>query len=172
MIELQVGDVFGSRNPMRLGRAINFAQRIWSLDNESTYSHVGIITDMDGTTLEALWQVKEQNLFDSYAGQQVIIARPNASRLMRQYGINMILKLHKGDVYPVWRLLFHLIPPVAKYASAGGRFLVCSELTAKYLYFANVRPKPFVGVNPDNLVDEWKTHKGYEVIFEGTLPER
>lgn len=172
MIDLRCGDVFVSRNPWRIGRMINAVQRFWSLDGRSEFSHAGIITSVDGATLEALATVSCGNLLRDYAGQRVMIARPHAPRDVKKLALVTIRAKHLGQIYPGWRLLFHLVPPLARTISAGGMFLVCSELVAKYLYFAGVRDRPYTGINPDTLADEWREHRGYNILFTGELPER
>jgi len=89
---------------------------------------------------------------------------------------------HEGHIYPGWRLALHIIPPLAKYTSWGGKFAVCSELVAKYLYLVHKetgltdyygykwpRHSQFTGCNPDMLADEWHRWEGYAIVFEGTL---
>jgi len=75
MISLQPGDVFCTRNPMALGRVICFVQKIHASDNQAEYSHSGVILDKGGTTFEALWTNKRQNLFRAYQGKKVLIGR-------------------------------------------------------------------------------------------------
>ena len=77
-----------------------------------------------------------------------------------------VLLLH-GE--PSWSYLYrHMIPPLAKYISYSGRFLVCSELTAKYENFIGMRQGPFTGVNPDDLGDGWRTDKNYIIVHDDT----
>ena len=72
---LSPGDEFATKNPMALGCAINVLQAAWSTDNESAYTHAGIIMDPQGTTLESLWTVKSQNIWEAYRGEKVLIVR-------------------------------------------------------------------------------------------------
>lgn len=170
-LQLMAGDVFAVENPMILGRAINAAQLFWSDDNEATYSHNGIITDPTGKTLETLWTVREQNLYDRYAGKRVLVARPDSPEPFIRSAIDQIRKDHLGQWYPAWRLPLHLIPPFAKYLTIGGRFLVCSELTAKFLFLAGARHGQYTGTRPDTLADEWRHGRRYTVLFEDYLEE-
>lgn len=175
LFKLQPGDVFGTRNPMALGRAINFIQRIWSKDDESKYSHSGIIIDEDGATFESLWTINTSNLFKIYTGKEVIIARPikniieiqPITRKEKSTAIKKLIVEHKGQWYPFWRLPMHFFPPLAKIAWANRP--VCSELTAKYLWYIKMRHHQWASTNPDTLADEWRNWKGYEIIFEGVL---
>lgn len=166
-ISLKAGMVFATANPMLLGKAINGIQWLWSSDNESRYSHAGIIIDSNGTTFEALWTVKSQNIFEAYKGKKVIIAQPHATESKIRIELTKLISAHKGDWYPFWRLGLHIIPPLAKIGLLDK--LVCSELTAKYLYMIGVRHSKYKGTNPDTLVDEWRNWKAYDIVFEGGL---
>ena len=168
--ELKPGDIFCTRNPMWLGRAINAAQKFWSADNASEYSHAGIIIDTEGTTFEALWTVKSRNIFRDCADDQILIGR---HRLMDhdafQQGLAAVMD-YQGHWYPFHRLFLHLFPPAAKYISAGSRYLVCSELTAKFLYHAGPGLVDFYrGKNPDHIADMIRRWKGWSVVYEGVL---
>ena len=171
-IQVKAGDVFGTKNPMWLGKAINSIQKFWSKDGESKYSHSGIIIDNKGTTFEALWTVTSKNLFEEHKGDGVIIARPigssNGGVFDIKRGLMEIFK-HKGKIYPFWRLAMHMFPPLSKIAPLDR--LVCSELTAKYLYLCGARHHQYQGTNPDTLADEWRRWKNFEIIFEGTIGE-
>ena len=182
-IKLQPGDLFLTRNPQALGRGINAVQTWWSKDGKSTYSHAGIILDSKGTTFEALWTIKKQNLFEAYAGEKVCIARwEGMTDEIAKQALDELMKEQEGKIYPAWRLLFQVIPPIAKYTSWGGRFLVCSEEDSKFLYIVHLqngytdlygykwpRHSHFCGTNPDMLADEWHRWKGYQIVFEGIL---
>jgi len=174
MINVKLGDFFTTKNPMALGIAINAVQKVWSRDNRSEYSHAGIITSDLGDTLEALWTVKNQNLFEAYAGENVLVARytghPWTLEFKAETAIYKLRKKHEGQVYPIWRLPFQLIPPLAKYLTWRGKFCVCSELVAEYLHMIGARHDQFMGTNPDTLADEWHRWKDFEIIHEGILP--
>ena len=168
------GDEFATKNPMALGCVINIIQKAKATDNESTYTHSGIITDPQGATLESLWTVKSQNLWEAYKGERVLIAR-NVNMDLGVYiaGMNKIKK-HIGQWYPVHRLALHMIG-LAKFIHWDR--IVCSELTAKFetgcAEYAPDREMGFLrnwyGVNPDNLTDRWKISRYYETIFEGVV---
>ena len=74
---LRAGDIFLTRNPMLLGRAINLIQKFTSKDNKSRYSHAGVLLTSNGTTFEALWTNKKQNLFEAYFDKEILIAIPS-----------------------------------------------------------------------------------------------
>jgi len=162
------GCVFGSANPMWIGRAINVIQWVWSRDSDACYSHAGLFIDDRGTTLECLMTVKSQNFFEAYKGEKVIIAQPKASVNAINLAVESI-RIHEGQFYPFWRLLFHMIPPLAKIGVLER--LVCSELVAKYEWLLGLRHRQYKGTNPDTLVDEWIRWKAFDVIFEGVLPQ-
>jgi len=96
--------------------------------------------------------------------------------------LTILMREQEGRIYPAWRLLLHIIPPIARRTSWGGKFLVCSEIYAKYLYIVHIengwtdrygykwpRHKHFTGANPDMLCDEAHRWSGYRVVFEDTL---
>jgi hypothetical protein len=169
------GDEFATKNPMAMGKVINFVQAAKAVDNDSEYSHTGIITDPYGATIEALWTVKSQNLWEGYKGAKVLIVR-NISMSIPLYvaGFNKIRE-HIGQWYPVPRLLLHLIG-AAKWIHWDR--VVCSELTAKFEAGCAESLGPdktsgfmrnHYGVNPDNLVDRWKISRYYTTVFEGKI---
>lgn len=163
---LQKGDVFCTANPMWLGKAINFVQKINSKDNKSVYSHSGIIIDECGTTFEALWTNKKQNLFEAYKGQQVIIGRNvNMTEVRFLKGWSRIAH-HEGKWYAGHRLLLFPVPFLAKYLNLG--LGVCSELTMKFLFKAGLSDC-WKGWNPDDVSDMIHKYKEYRIVFEGTL---
>jgi hypothetical protein len=169
-LPLKHGDLFATANPSAfLGRGINAIQKWNSRDNESVYSHAGVILFQDGDLIESLWQVQIGNLYERYVGTRIIIARYvelNHRAWMRTY---FMLLGHRGGKYPWWRLPLHVIPPLAKYLSFTG-MPVCSELVAKAEYYMGARHRWWTGTCPDTLVDEWTHWKGFEIIFEGVCP--
>lgn len=170
LIHLQPGDVFASRNPQGLGKAICLAESLKSADGEAEYGHTGIITNSMGGTIEAVWSIREQNLFKEYKGMKVLVARWGGMDLKAyEEGYNSIKK-QIGRMYPYHRLFLHMI--------GLARFLhffntpVCSELTAMFLINAGaitLEGKECWGATPDNLVDEWRISKYFDVIWEGSL---
>ena len=167
---LNAGDIFLTANPMWMGRLINWVQTFNSKDNQSKYSHAGIILNNQGRTFEALWTNKQQNLFKVYQGKQILIARNNKMQSDRfTFGWNGI-KHHEGKLYAGHRLFFFLVcPPLAKYFCLG--FGVCSELTMKFLYRAGLT-KAWKGWTPDDIDDMVHHYREYTIIFEGTCPKR
>lgn len=172
-IDLQPGDVFCvDGNMFLVSRLIRWAEIFVSQDNDAHYGHAGIITSSLGTTIEALWTVKRSTL-DAYVGQRIIIARPlvpdsmeHGLGVMRKHRALAEVSWHLGRWYPVWRLMLHLAPPLAKYLSTGNN-LVCSELVAKYLTLIGSRSGPFAGINPDTLADMFVAWKNFDVVYEG-----
>jgi hypothetical protein len=173
IVKLKSGDVFCSANSWAIGRAVQFVQKVLSKDNASKYGHAGIVVDGYGQTIEALWTTKVNHL-DSYIGKPVLIARPiktimdvEISEGMIESALEEIEANNLGRAYPFWRLLFHLVPPIAKHLTSR-RHLVCSELVAKYLWLIRSRHNQYPGTNPDDLADEWSRWKNFKVVFEGT----
>jgi len=168
-VKLEKGDFFCSKNPMALGKIINAVQWFWSTDNESRYTHAGIIVAEDGTTLESLWTVKNQNLWEAYAGERVIIGRyEKMTPEIFEKGMQAIAE-HKGKIYPVLRLLLFGIPPVAKFLYIG--LVVCSELTAKFLCSMGAL-NYWKGKMPDNIHDAMKYRRGFKVVAELEIPKK
>lgn len=165
-IKLKPGDIFCTRNPMLLGRAINGVQRFWSKDGKSEYSHSGIIIGKDGTTFEALWTNKRQNIWEAYEGQKVLIGR-NAHMTPKRFVKGWLgVRHHEDKWYAGHRLVFFLIPPLAKIFNLG--LCVCSELTAKFLYKAGIWDH-WKGLNPDDIADRIHNWKDFEIIYEGEI---
>jgi hypothetical protein len=172
---IQRGDVFVVRSPGVLPAVIRWTEVLWSADNVAEYNHAGIVIADDLTTLEARWKVKEWNL-SKYAGREIAIYRPTKTLAAVPItsgnidsAIYLIEENHKGQFYPVHRLFLHLIRPLAKF-SYKGRFLVCSELVAKYLHLLGARGKLFAGTNPDMLADEWKHWRYFNLVYKGKMP--
>jgi hypothetical protein len=160
---------------MALGAVINITQAAKAVDNESQYSHTGIITDPFGATIEALWTVKSQNLWEAYRGVKVLVVR-NVYMQPEVYAAGFEkIRQHLGQWYPAHRLLLHLVG-LAKWIHWDR--IVCSELTAKFEtgcaeFLGPDRAAGFLrnyyGVNPDNLVDRWRESRYYEIVFEGVV---
>lgn len=173
--ELRPGDEFATRNPMALGKMINIVQQIKAYDNQSEYTHTGIIVDPHGATLEALWTVKTQNLFDAYKGQKVLIVR-NIHMTLPVFIAGLAkIRPHIGQWYPIHRLLLYLIG-VAKWIHWDG--IVCSELAAKFEtgcaeYLGDDDASGFMrnhyGVNPNHLAGRWAISRFYQTVFEGIV---
>lgn len=169
------GDVFVVRGRGSVAAAIRAVEWCLSDDNEAIHGHAGIITSSAGDTIEALWTVRRATLA-RYSGQTILIARP-AQTIFSGAPISPTAKglaiaaigEHLGRVYPLWRLPLHLVPPLAKFLGFG-RWLVCSELVAKYLVYIAARCEPFTGVNPDTLADEWRRWKNFDIIYAGEWP--
>jgi len=175
-ITLRPGDECCVENYGIVATGIDIAQKFNSKDNESTYTHAFLLTDRHGSTLEACKTVCRQNMFEVYRGRKIIIARPmmdlagnNITRKQILAALEVLAAEHEGQVYPFWRIPLHIIPPLAKYVSWGGRFLVCSELTAKNAYLVGARHGQFAGATPDDRADEYRRWKNYRVLYEGVL---
>lgn len=167
-IPMKPGDLFLSYSPGLVSKMINAIQRFWSADGESKYSHAGIILNEQGDIFEAVGKGISSGAIDHYAGQPVMIARNvNMALPTFQYAFGKV-KHRRGEGYPVHRLFLHLFPPLSKW---GLGMAVCSELVAEFLCFANVFTF-WQGVNPDELADIFRHWKGFEIVFEGTLPEK
>ena len=166
-IALNNGDIFLTRNPMWLGKAINGVQRFWSTDNASKYSHAGIIISKKGKTLESLWTVSSQDIYEAYNDTEVLIARHKDMTYDKFIEGYFGIHNHIGQIYPFYRLGLHLIPPLAKYIHVGR--LVCSEFATKFENRSGVHSLRWYGQTPDTIHDRVKNSKYYDIIFEGKL---
>lgn len=167
---LNPGDIFCTRNPMWLGRAICGMEKFWASDNKAEYSHSGIIIGHPAITFEALWTAKSQDLFKSYKGEKVLIGRHSNMTLERfTSGWNKV-RPFKGSWYPWWRLFFHIIPPISKYVSDGSK-AVCSELAGIFIDGSGIYPEGYFwkGKNPDHIADMIHKWQGWQVIFEDII---
>jgi hypothetical protein len=167
---LMPGDVFATQNPQGLGKAICLMESIESQDGTAQYGHSGIIQDAHGKTLEAVWHIAEQNLFDCYRGMNVLIARwRGMNEVTYKIGMAAVHPL-LGRTYPYQRLLLHALG-LAKRVHIF-KTPVCSELTAMFLINCGaieLEGKNYWGVTPDYLADEWRISKYFDIIFEGAL---
>jgi hypothetical protein len=154
---------------MALGQAIRAFEAFWDPDGKAEYSHAGIMLDPAGTTFEALWRNKRQNLFEAYAGERILIGRHEAMDYVRfMAGWDEVAHL-EGRYYAGHRLLMNMFPPLAKLIATGG-FAVCSELSAKFLCGAKLLDH-WAGVNPDYLADMIKRWRGWRTVHEAVLPK-
>jgi hypothetical protein len=169
-ITLMPGDVFATANPQSLGKIIRFMEAFRSESKCAEYSHAGIILNSKGTTLEAVWRIEEQNLLTDYKGSKVIIARWDGMTPFNfQKGFDSV-KDELGMTYPYYRLFLHFIG-LASWIHLG-KDTVCSELVEKFLINAGailIAGKNWYGLNPQELVDEWRISKYFNVIFEGVI---
>jgi hypothetical protein len=167
-VTLMVGDVFGTYSGSFLAKGITAIQWFWSKDMDADYNHTGIIQGPEGRTFEALWTIREGELFEEYQGCQVIIARyTGCDEGKKQLELDNLKRKHSGQWYPWWRLFMHVVPPLARISVF--KRPVCSELVARYLFFLGARHEHWAGTNPDTLVDEWNQWKHFDVIFEGKI---
>jgi hypothetical protein len=149
-----------------------------SQDNEAKYGHAGIIVDSSGMTFEAKTTLRYGHI-SNYTGREIFITRPGICSNEEDYklvpqerwncALYSLVKQHKGQIYPFWRLFLHLAPALAKFMSINGNRLVCSELVAKAEWLVGIRRGPYSGVNPDNLADRWRIGRHYRTVFKGKL---
>jgi len=161
---------------LKLQRGMIFCtsvQKIQAKDNESTYSHSGIIViggDVkEAGTFEALWTNHQQHFYSAYKGKRVLIGRHkdmNLKLFLKGWGG---IRHHEGKIYAGWRLPLFFIPFLAKYLSLG--LGVCSELTMKFLFKAGLAPA-WKGWNPDDVADMIHNYRDYEIVYEGILDEK
>lgn len=170
-IVLQPGDVFATRNPQSLGKAITCVEAMRCESLHAEYSHAGIIEDCTGKTCEAVWHIEEQNIFTDYKGSKVIIARWSGMTIDNYRKGWDAIKGEIGMTYPYYRLLLHLVG-LSRFIHLGSN-TVCSELAEKFLinagYTMGLAKTNWWGLTPQELVDEWRISKYFDVVFEGVI---
>ncbi|MBC8459649.1 MAG: hypothetical protein H8D67_16790 [Deltaproteobacteria bacterium] len=169
-LTLKPGDFFATQGKGLISTLINFFQRLWSKDNEARYTHCGLILDPKGTTLESTIKgtLDSQNLFETYSGIQIFISRYDklTSELFKR-SLEALEKEFGGEDYPLYRVLLHIFPPLARLHFLGRA--VCSEVVAYYLWRIEARHRWWASTNPDTLSDEWHKWKDFTTVFEGIL---
>ena len=170
--KLKAGDVFCSQNLSAFSRVIVAAEKFWARDGVAEYGHAGIITSVSGDTFEALGTIRADHMA-KYSGSKVLIARPVktlADMPIVRFSIDAALwkvrEQHEGQRYPLWRLALHLVPPSARRIGSGD-YVVCSELTAKYLRLLQTHRMVPAGLNPDDLADAFKSSRCFDIVYEG-----
>ncbi len=176
---VQKGDIFFIESHTWLGKFINWGQRLLSDDGSAKYNHSGVFLtgfeinpdtqeEYQPSTIESLWRVQSHDFFKRYKGKQVYIVRPIAPMEDKEEALATIVEEDMNDKYPVYRFIYLIVPPLAKYIKA--KAAVCSGLTAKFLgLLGNVFwSKYFQGVTPDRLVDTVRYHRHFVDVAEGT----
>jgi hypothetical protein len=167
-LDLKPGDVFLVQSPGWVSRWIMAIQRFWSADNAAKYTHSGIITTSNGNTIEMVGKGVVNALLSDHGGKPILIARHDTMDLPTFAAAIPNTHRRLGESYPVYRMLFHLFPPLAK---CGVSRVVCSELVAEFLYFSGIIDY-WPGVNPDELEEMFRNWKGFEIVYEGNLPDK
>lgn len=167
MLQLQAGDMFLVHGHGLLPEGINNIQAWWSKDGKSSYAHSGVILDNKGTTLECRWYVESNNFHELYKGKDVLVVRYVDLKPEKfQEGYDRIIK-HKGEFYPIMRLPLHALH-LARHIHWYK--VVCSELVAKFAFTIGARDcDQWFGTNVDDLEDEFKHWRVYDVIYEGVV---
>jgi len=165
-MRLEPGMIFCSQSAGVIGKTINFFQKLNASDNNSEYSHSGIITSAFGDTFESLTTIRKSTL-KPYTGKKILIGR-NKNMTMELYQKGWAaVKPHEGQVYPYWRLPMQLIPWVGK--MGRGNWPVCSELTCKFLAACDNMCFYWKGKCPDDIADMIIRWKAWDTVFEGVL---
>jgi hypothetical protein len=161
------GDIFVTWAPHILNRAIAVIQQFRSPDGRGKFGHAGFFVNSEGISFEALWKVKEHDFFVKHHGHFVIIARHKY--ITRRNFFNSYEKIkskHNGNIYPVYRLLFHIFQASSKLLPKKNG--VCSEITGELLHDLEIW-NWYKGATPDNVHD-WMCNQwdfNIEVPFTG-----
>lgn len=168
-VKLHKGDIVCTRSEDMFGGVIRAVQKLWSKDNDARYNHCVIITGENGDSFEALETIRKTNLFIYHYGEECVIFR---HALMTDEifanGFETIKK-YENNTYPIWRLIFGIIPPFMKNIGSGN-FIVCSELASKFLIGCGfVEFIPYLGKTPDDITDMCRNYKYWGTVFEGVI---
>ena len=164
MPTLQPGDIFLLNSGGWLNKTIDFFQALYSGDHKSDYIHSGVILDAEGKTFETTpWRTGNQNLFTTYPGSILLIARWKGitpTGLVSGYGT---VRDQMGKIYPYHRLLLFAVH-LARWIHWNGK--VCSELVSAFLNGAGFTRQVW-GVNVDDLHDEIVNNPAaWTIVFE------
>lgn len=173
--ELKHGDIFVVYGTSLISKLIKWYEKLTSQDNKAKASHAGIILNPSGVTFEAQADGIKRDLIQHYKGQHIVIFRHKEMNIERfWHGFDAIKKYEK-NIYPYWRLLVHSIPVISKLNLLG--IPVCSELVTEFLYksFCNhkevndlmMRFQNYWGWTPDELEDDLRIAKDFDIIFNG-----
>jgi hypothetical protein len=164
-MKLQAGDVFVVKGDTSVAYLIRMFGKFWSSDGECTYNHAGIVLDSEGNTFESKNKIDHYNL-DQYRGSQIMIVRHKKMSKSRFGKGWESIKHLDGVSYPWWRLGLHLFH-LARFFNRSG-IPVCSELVGMFENACGLR-KTFWGLSPDNLADEWRISRYYDIVYDGVL---
>lgn len=166
-IEILPGDAFAVCSEGLVARGIRFFSKIWSSDNEATYTHCGLMLSEHKVFEAGLFGISTHDL-DKYWGKQLIIVRfDSVSEVKREEVLKQLVAKFAGKKYPVWRLFMHIFGPLSKVNLV--QMPVCSELDAYYEQMLGIRHDQWAGTSPDTLVDEWRKWRDVTVLGEGKL---
>ena len=166
--KIQSGDLFLVAGTGDISKGILLFERIWGRDNVSMFSHAGVICTKEGLTLEALPSgFKQGSFFDEYIGKKILLVRPMSvsvdtmNKAFEKFGND-----HVGDRYPFGRLILHALGLARFFKSDTD---VCSEGVAELCYLFGIRHNRWNGVTPDDLEEEFRNWKCYQIIYDGIL---
>jgi hypothetical protein len=155
-----------------LAWGIRNAERMNDYDGKAKYTHVGIITDERGSTFEALWRYRDETLFETYRGCEVLIGRHEDMTLERfELSMAGLRRDYAGKLYPAWKFpLFLFAPRVLKWMPGKP---VCSEIGAKLWHDAACRHVDhWRGLTPSYVADMIRRWRCIQKVFEGRLSGR
>ena len=173
--KLQPMDFFCTQGSGFIGWSIRKITKNMSPDRECEFNHAGLFPEGTECTLEALWHVEQTNFFEHYEGCAVLIGQYNLKTpKLAKFSLSKIVE-HIDQPYPKRRLFFHLLNLAHHIHWINA--VVCSELVAKYLFYAGARGHKWWGVTPDILADDLehslndeRTGPKYSIIYKDKLP--
>jgi hypothetical protein len=147
---------------------IRWVQCFNDVDGQARLTHSFIITNKNGTTFEALWRYRGQNIFKAYAGREVLIGRHKQMTWDKFFpAFQYQAAMYYGHRYPAWKLpLFFIAPRLIKYLPGKP---VCSEFSFQNWFLAGIMDH-WRGVTPSYVADAIRRWRDIEIIYEGFVP--
>ena len=140
------------------------------VDGQAKLTHCGMIISPAGKTFEALWRYRNQNIYEAYGGQPILIGR-HCDMNERKFAAahREIVKQYGGEWYPAWKLpLFALVPRLIKYLPGKP---VCSELVLKEWVLAGCEGiDHWRGAMPSYVADIIRNWRYVKIVYEGIMP--
>lgn len=167
---LRPGDIMLFAGRSFRSQIINFFQSLFARDWKSKYNHAALVASEDGDIFHATrWRIKYTSLRHRYRRSRVIIFRWRGMTHKRfRQGFAEIAAM-EGRPFAFWRQLLHAVRLGWLFY---GKYMVCSELVARFLQAAGARQDHWAGVNVRDLYDELVDHpEQYDVIYQGPLLE-
>lgn len=165
---LKPGDIILFAGRSFRAKVINFFQSLFAKSGRSIYNHAALVTSAEGDILHATrWRIKHTSLRKRYRRSQVMILRWRHLTLDRlRRGMAEVGPM-LGRPFAFWRQLLHAVRLGWLFY---GKYVVCSELVAKFLSAAGARARHWAGTNVNDLYEEFTGNPShYQVVYQGRL---
>lgn len=167
---LRPGDIILFAGRSFRAKLVNFFQSLYAKRGVSSYNHAAVVASGDGDILHATrWRIKHTSLKRRYRNSQVMVVRWRGMTPERFHSGLTEVKAMLGRPFAFWRQLLHAIRLGGLFYS---KYVVCSELVAKFLIAAGAWPRHWAGVNVNDLYEEFMENSTqYQVVFQGRLKD-